>query len=340
MRYFILPLIFLVPLIAQTQSQDQLPPAQQKLQKALEKLAALPSCAFDARWGPYYDANRKHDNAVPVFIGVGKSEPGKATGSWDGDDLLIVVDDYGDELRYCGRRMLARQKGTPWSLRRGNFADGNMVNFAPDPQQLIHAMTRLKVEVTHRDVGSLFDRPVEILSVTLTKDQVIELRRSGLLPSGLASSGIAGILAHAMGRAIAVNGAAPARVAQPEPESAIDLAFFLEPGNGLLRRIVLRSYTKENHMGGMGIGVAIAINNGGNGGQVELNADDDDEDGADKPDEPATQTARIELVYEAGLPKRTSKKMTVFDFMIDLHEHGTAKLPPLDDAQKELLGSK
>jgi hypothetical protein len=101
---------------AQDAAQDPLLASRQKLQKSLGAMAALPSCAFDARWA-VDDDGKKKDDANVFVVGGGGDGPGDAKGAWGDGTFWLQSGD--DEVLYAGRRMLARQNGGDWALRRG-----------------------------------------------------------------------------------------------------------------------------------------------------------------------------------------------------------------------------
>lgn len=343
---FALSLLLIAPLFAQqpdAQPTDPLQSLQNRLRKSIATMAALPSCAFEAHWGPNDDGKQNQNGGIMLTLGGSDEAPGKVSGRWDAGDLALHFEENGDDLRISGRRTLARQKDTAWQLRRGRFADGNELGFVPDPQQLLQVLDSLKVTVHRRAPDTLFDRPVEVLSVTLIQEQAAALMQSGMLPSAIESPDFGALMAKQMAVVMAgQNGnAAPARTAPPAPTGTFDLAFYFEPGTGVLHRIAIRSHSKANGGFAAGGNVAVAIQVGP-GGQAVVQQDEGDEDDEDAASKDAKTTAKpaAELEYAAGLPVRPRKKMKVYDFVLDLREHGTAKLPPLDDAQKALLGIK
>jgi hypothetical protein len=341
-----LSLLLLAPLCAQqtdSQPTDPLQSLQNRLRKSIATMAALPSCAFDAHWGPNEDGPQNANGGIMLTLGGSDDAPGKVEGGWDAGDLAIHLEETGDDLRISGRRTLARQQGTAWQLRRGRFADGNDLGFMPDPQQLLQVIDSLKINVSRRAPDMLFDRPVEVLSVTLNQEQATALVHSGMLPPGFVERDFGALMARQMAAAMAGQngGGAPARTAPPACTATFDLAFFYEPGTSVLHRIAIRSHSKSNNpFGAMGGNVAVAIQVGPGGQAVVQQDEGDDEDEASKDESKTTTKQGAELEYAAGLPVRPRKKMKVYDFVLDLHDHGAAKLPPLDDAQKALLGAK
>jgi hypothetical protein len=320
----LLPLFALAAFAAAQDAQDPLLAARQKLQKSLAAMAALPSCAFDAKWAVDDDGKKKDDTNV-VVLGV-TDPPGDAKGAWGDGALYLQSGD--DEVLYAGRRMLARENGGEWALRRGRYQNGATLEFQPDPQLLFQILSAMDLAVVHREAGALHDRPVETLTVTLNQDQVAELARAGLLPQSV--TGATAI--NGMMFAFAAGGGKAARPVPPAPDATVDIAFHLDPGTGMVHRMVVRGTAKGNAaMGGHvvfagGAGAVRVVRTGG--------GDDDDEEKEDAKEPPKDAP----LQYKDGLPQRPRKKMQVYDYAIDLRDHGTAKLPALDDKQKALLG--
>jgi hypothetical protein len=322
----LLPLFALAAFAAAQDAQDPLLAARQKLQKSLAAMAALPSCAFDARWA-VDDAGKKKDDTNVVVFGV--TDPGgDAKGAWGDGALYLQSGD--DEVFYAGRRMLARQSGGEWALRRGRYQNGATLEFQPDPQPLFQILSAMDLAVVHREAGALHDRPVEALTVTLNHDQVAELAHAGLLPQSVTGS----TALNGMVFAFAAGGGKAARTAPPASDATVDLVFHLDPGTGMIHRMVVRGTTKNDVQGGHVVfggaaGAVRVVRAGGGGG-------DDDED---KEKEDAKEPAKdAPLQYKDGLPQRPRKKMQVYDYAIDLRDHGRAQLPALDDKQKALLG--
>lgn len=324
---------------AQDGAPDPLPAARQKLQKSLAAMAALPSCAFDAKWAVDETGKKKDDGPNIIMIGGATIEaPGDAKGAWGDGQLHLQSGD--DELLYAGRRMLARQAGGDWSLRRGRYRDGAQLEFQPDPQLLFSLLQGMELAVVHREVGAVQDRPVEILTATLSPDQVAELAQAGVLPVGVTSA--VGFGGQVMFGALAAarGGGKPQRPAPPAPDATVDIAFHVDPGTGMVHRVVVRGTAKNDAAVGMG-GARMrvfAARAGGGAVQVGGNGGDDDEDKDNDKDAKGEPAKDAPLQYKDGLPQRPRKKMQVYDYAILLRDHGTAKLPALDDKSKALLG--
>lgn len=305
---------------------EQLAAGKQRLATALQKSAALVDTRFEAKWGPDKKAQDGRNGAVALFVGngIGASAEGACQGSWH-PELLHLRYDGGDndELLLAGRRMLAKDDQTPWSVRKGRFANGADLGFVPDPQLLLQRLAALDLAVAAREVGALDDRPVELLSVTLDQDQLADLLWSEALPPALSQS-MGQIFRFAAGG----GGGAQKRMGAAKPEATLDLVVHIDPATSLVQRLQFRCWTKDD-MPQMGRVVVV------NGGAVQAQQDDDEDDEDEKA---KTADANQALRYENGLPVRPRKKVNVVDFTVRLSEHGKVAAPTLDDAQKKLLG--
>jgi hypothetical protein len=330
MRTLLFSFVFAPALLAQTESSPpaanaELTAAEARAIAALQKSASLADTGFTLRWGP--DQKKKKDDDNPFARLAGSAASGDTTGSWHQDHVRIAyAGENGDELLLAGARTLAKDGERDWRLRQGRFADGSPLAFVPNVSLLLVHLAAQDLAVTQRAVGSLDDRPVEIVSATLHAEQVAELVWSGLLPEAL-------VTATGLSRAIrfaAIGGpAAQKRAAPPPPTSTVDVAVFLDPATNLVHQIRFRAWTKADQGGGLG-GVMVVQRVGG-GAVVE----EDDEEEEPEPDAAAKAAP---LVYEHGLPVRPRKKTSVCDVVVTLHDHGKVAPPPLTDAQKTLLG--
>ncbi len=299
---------------------DPLAAGKQRLQAALHKAATQTDTAFTAKWGP---TGKQQDPVAQFLIGRGGGAVGALQGSWhQGRTRYLFDGENGDELVLAGQRMIAKDGTTDWRLRDRRFADGNPVGFLPDVPLLLSQLATLDLDVKHRSVGSLDDRPIEILGVTLRDEQVAEAIWTGLVPASLCEAMGGGVFMLAGGNAAAK------RPPAPTPTATVDLAISLDPATGVVHQLQFRAWTKEDaRMGNIRIvraGGGVQVANGG-----EAAADEDDKDDP-APDAP--------LVYENGLPKRPRKKMSVADYTIRLQQHGKATPPESNDRQKLLLG--
>lgn len=303
---------------------DPLVAGKQRLATALQKTAAMSDTGFTATWGPDTKKKGDDDRALAMF----GNPAGKATGSWHADLQHVVFDgETADELLIAGTRTIARDSDHDWCLRGGRFADGNTIPFTPDVALLLRQIASMDLAVVHRTAGSLDDRPVEIVTVTLNGDQVLDLAWSGALPEAL--------VANAMPLRFAMFGGGK-RQAPPRPEATLDLAIALDPGTSLVQQLHFRSWTKDDGNGqrvviGGGAGVMRVV-----GRNAAGNDEEDEDEGEKKPADDTKPPAPMQ--YENGLPMRPRKKMAVMDYTVRLADHGSKKGPMLDGAQQKLLG--
>ncbi len=330
MRTLLLSFVLAPALLAQAESSPpaasaELTAAEARAVAALKKSASLADTGFTLRWGPDEKKKKAADNPFAQLAGSATS--GDTTGSWHQDHLRVAFSgENDDELVLAGGRTLAKDGERPWRLRQGRFADGSPLSFVPNVPLLLQHLAAQDLAVTQRTVGSLDDRPVEIVSATLNADQIAELVWSGLLPEAL-------VTASGFGRAIrfAAIGAQAGqkRPAPPPPTSTVDIAVFLDPATTLVHQIRFRAWTKADQGGGAA-GVMIVQRAGG----AAVVEEDDEEEEA----EPDAAAKPATLVYENGLPVRPRKKVSVCDVVVSLHDHGKTTPPPFDETQKALLG--
>lgn len=314
----------LLPAQEPDRPSDPLQAARPRLLAALQKTGAAVDTKFTAAWA---EDGKKKDDGNQVIFAMGTPGEGKTTGTWHPGLVHVQFDgDTGDELLVAGPRTLAKAKDKGWVLRRGRFADGNSVEFVPDPAVLLELLASWDLAVVHREVGSLDDRPMEFLTVALTAEQVGEAIWSGAVPAALQANG--GVNPFAIVMAMRNGGARPPA---PTPTSTVDLAIALDPATGLVHQLQFRSWTKQdpNAMGGR----VVMIRAGAGGVQVD-NDDGDEEEGDDAKEAAAKEGPQQ---YANALPVRPRKKTTVVDYTVRLLDHGKVKAPELDDAQKRLL---
>lgn len=305
-------------------SPEQLAAATQRLATALQKAAALTDTRFEVAWAPDNKPAEGGNQPLAVFLGarIGGSVEGACQGSWH-QDLLHLHYDGGDhdELLVAGRRMLAKDAQTPWCLRKGHFANGADLGFLPDPQLLLQRLATMGLTVTNREVGSLDDRPVEVLSATLDQDQLTDLMWSETLPSSMAMS------LHQVFRIQGVGGQV-GRPAAQKPDAIVDLVVHLDPATSLVQRLKFRCWTKDDAQ----VGRFVVVNRAG---AAQAGGDEDEDE---LPDSAGERAGDQPLRYENGLPVRPRKKTNVMDFTVRLLDHGKFAAPPLDEAQRRLLG--
>jgi hypothetical protein len=303
--------------------------AKARLAAALQKCSQLADTAFTFKWAP--DAKNKAGNAA-LARAIARSNSGAIKGSWHKDLTWLAYDgDNDDELLVAGRRTLAKDGTNDWRLRAGRFADGNSLPFVPDVPLLLQQLAAWDLAVTHREVGSLDDRPVEILSVTLSNEQIADAIWGGLLPDAIATAGFGGNM-----RVMMMGAAGGNRAPMTPPDTTIDLAIALDPATSLIQQLTFRGWTRENQMarGGAAGGGFVVVQAVGGAGAAP---DEDDEDEKAK-EKQAAAKKDAGPVYENGLLVRDRAKTTVNDVTVKLSQHGQKQAPPLTDAQKKLLG--
>ena len=312
-------------------SAAELAAAKARLAGALQKCGALADTAFAMRWGP---DKKKKGGDDPFAKMMAAMNSGEAKGSWHQDLAHVAFqDDNDDELLIAGRRTLAKDGNLDWRLRQGRFADGNTVAFVPNVPLLLQQLAEWDLAVTQRSVGSLDDKPVEIVSVTLNAEQVADLVWAGLLPEALVTANAMGGITIMRGMAAGGGGNRPPAQA---PDSTVDLAIHLDPATNLIHKLHFRGWSKENQGGMARAGGAMVMVQAGAARVVGGNQAQEEEEEEDEKETAAKKDAP--LVYENGLPARPRKKTSVTDVTVSLSQHGKKTAPTLSDAQKKLLG--
>jgi len=328
MRNTAFALLCATQLIAQAEPDAGLLPARQRLLQTLAKTQSLTNTAFSVHWKQpeLPGATASGDEEAPAaLLAVRKrmqaAKSGAAHGSWHPDTLwLEFANEAADTVLLTGRWMLARDNQRPWCLRAGRFADGNTVNFLPDPLLLLRELASMDLSVNRRGIDQQDERPLEVLSVTLSHAQVSNLHWAGLLPAGLLGSSDA-MMAAVMRRGM---GAAE-RGAPPVPKMPVDLAITLDPATGRLHRVHFRTWLPAMQMQAGTATVQVGFPPPG----AKAKRDDGPE---------AAEETKTPLEYDRGLPLRKGRDLEPFDYEIVLHRHGEQPAPELDAAMKQLLG--
>jgi hypothetical protein len=318
MHNVLAPLLWVTSLAAQqapTQPQTQPSGAvsaatRERLSDALTKAAATVDTAFELTWAPVSKQNERRPRRSRI------------RGSWHRDIAYLRFDNENkDELLLAGARTLAKDALRAWRRRRGHFADGTILTIVPDPQALLQLLGAWPLSVTRRDAGAVADRAVEVVSVTLDKDQVRELFWSGSLPRTLMAGGNPRL--H-----IDMGPGPKARPASIAPNVTLDLAIALDPGTGTVYQVRGNAWIDKSDKGrvrvfGAGPTTNLQIDLEPLGGDV---ADDDDDTSPAGP-----------LQCEDGLPQRNSNKLSCTTFTLRLRDHGAAPRPELTAAMQQLL---
>lgn len=311
---------------AVAQNPDPLASAKARLHKALANTATQTSGSFAAKWGPLPDPKAQQNQANVMIlmggVGSGNHTPGAATGSWAPGLLHVTFADQSEVL-FGGCRMLAKDSDIDWCLRRDVLLDGSPLPFVPDVPTLLQQLAGEELTVVHQEVGTRDDRPVEILTVTLTPEQVTAAMWGGTVPKPAA--GMGGFAVRAM---MAAGAGAPKPVI-PKPDAILDLAVVIDPAAAVVHSITVRSHQKNDMPGG---GRMVVVAQGG-GAQVVNGGDDEEED-----EDADAKLKAAPLQFKDGLPQRPRKQMVVWDYSLELKDLGTAKAPELSAATKALLG--
>jgi len=302
--------------------------AKTRLGASLQKASQQADTAFTVKWGP---DKKKKGGDDPFARMLGAMTSGEAKGSWHQDLVHVAfAGDEDDELLLAGRTTLAKDGTRDWCLRRGRFADGNTLSFVPDVPALLRQLASWDLAVTQRAVGSLDDRPVEVITVTLSADQVAEAVWAGLLPEAVTqASGIGGARVFRL----AAGAGGGARPPADAPTTTLDLAVHLDPATNVIHRLHFRGWTKEDAGGPRLAAAGVMVVQGGR--VAGAGGDDEEEEEDDKAEQAAKDAP---LTYENGLPVRPRKKTSVCDFVVNLREHGQHASPALDAVAKKLLG--
>ena len=294
---------------------------QKRLTTALRTTADTADTAFAIDWAP----DQKNQANNPFAQLMGDTATGKVTGSWHAGQRHVQFDNNEkDELLFAGGRMIARDDNHDWCLRNGHLADGNNIHYVPDAQLLLQQLASWPLTITHREAGAINDRPVEIVSVTLSAAQAGELLWSGCLPPSLVSGSFVQVLRIAAGGNAARQSATP-------PNNTIDLAIALDPGTNLVHEVRVRAWTKADQNGGV---FAFPAGRVAIAGGPATNEEDDEEE---EEEQPTNSQKDAPLAYVKGLPKRSRKKTTVHNFTIKLSEHGQTPKPEWNERQTSLL---
>lgn len=303
-------------------AQERLPEAEALLREAIAANANLPGVAFQAKHRP--DTTMLRQMAAQRAGGAAPETELRGVAS--GDLLQVSNVALGDELIVHGRRTIAREGAGEWCLRRGRTAGGAPQLWYPDPALLCSALAQVKaLPVVQRAGGSLDDRPVEILTVTLEGDAARELIFAGALPDPREGFSFSSVVLRAAGGV---------RVQMPKEDRVVDLAFFVDPVTRNLMRVRARVAARSQGFALAGGGAAVVQVGGGGqvlqfGGRPQPEAEEDEEAAATQPS-PA---------FEDGLPVRKVDPATDYAHVdLRLAEHGTAKAPELDAKARVLLG--
>jgi len=293
-----------------------------KLHAALRTMAELESVAFETR------SSDKPKQAQPAgvqgFAVLGNLSGNRSLdgvkGTWSQDACWVS---YKDEPMIFARGRMVTEGDDGWVLRDTRRADGSTGPLVLDPGLWFTVLAELEPEVIHSGVGTLDDRPIQLLSVTLDKAQVAELDWAGLLPSNPDPFG--GINGAVFARAINIGGG---NVKLPLPERMVDLVFYVDPATNLIHKICARRQDQQN------VNIAGNVQIMINGIQQGAAADEEEEEEVELPE-------GAEPRFDEGFPvrpKEEREKLTSYGFELIFSQHGQAALAEIPAVARRLLG--
>lgn len=264
--------------------------------QALDKAQAFGRGVF--RCTTHEDAAMLREAGIPLVGGETTLD-----GGWMGN--LIWGDFDGRKYVAANGRMFAEVDGS-WRLRRRRLADGVELPFAFDPDQLFYVLDKMpkrSTKVVNVQPGKFEGREVAMLTWHLDAEDALELHDSGVVPA--AKNGVGGMIFQFGGLGGAVQ--------QPRPELDTYVAFTVDPDNGDLLRVEVKTYHRDT-----GGNVQMAVQIFAAGGDAE---EEEEEEPAEKG--PVT--------WRRGLPEIDPEKdQSVLTFRVDFHDLGLAKPPQLD----------
>jgi hypothetical protein len=230
-------------------------------------------------------------------------------GSWKQDRRHAELNDGDDSVcLHAGRA--AVMDGKDWVLRQGTLGAGQRLPFVLDPQLLLEALAALPnaaLAPQHEEAGKVGERDVQVLSTTLAGKPATEFYLSGALPSS--------------GGPMMMIGPGMRGMPQDPPEVTLDLAWHVDPATGLLHRLRIKAYKKDQLPQNM---------------RVEIQGA---EAGGDEPEEEIKETdEQGKRIYKRGLPvRKLGSDVSLIDFDIRFSEHGKPSLPSLPEGAKQWL---
>src|SRR5690606_5597879 len=286
------------------QPESTVPPAKLALvHQVLRAMLASPGFTWDSkmRTDAQYTRAMRTDREV-----------GEARGHWGPDRMLVTLrnaSDAGDEeVLFAGRQQLARAAGGAWCRRQGKASNGVQLPHVFEPEVALRALLEAPLDVVHHDIGTLDDRPVEIVTCRVSGDPANDLLWSGCLPDSSFGSPILFRLGAKM--------PAPAK-----RNVEVELAFFIDPASKRLLRLNTRSWTKNAVLGGGIVMVAV-------GG-----ADSDDDRKKNEGEAGSGEWRDGLQVRELENPD----EWVVTSYDVRFGKHGEAP-PELDERARALLG--
>jgi len=306
------------------------------LQRMIDRMSALPACTFTVEQEQKSDIangaamaeaevamNRdaRAAGVAPeqaqqfVFWSVPNVATNRAAGGWS-DGLLWASACEGKYLAvWHGRRAIARQDQQAWKPRQGVLGDGLPLPRPLDPETFFLALQHGKLELIHSEVGSLDDRPTQIVTGHAAGDDAYELLWSGLVPDASTNSSLGGRAANL------------ARLGRAKPDIDLDVAIWIDPATARAQQIKVRCYTRLA-TAAQGALVAQRLAGGpGAGAPPQAPAKDD------------AEAKKEEATFANGLPVRTPKEpVPVMVVRYDVVFGNPGAPPALDDAARAMLG--
>jgi hypothetical protein len=336
---------------ATAQSQENKPQdfaaARALLQRMIDRMSALPACTFTVQQeqvrsnvagaggialgggglgagAPAAPAPAAGRAVVAVAATSVAAVPNPVAGGW-GDGLLWASANEGRDLAvWHGRRAIARQDQQAWKPRQGVLGDGLPLPRPLDPDTFFLALQHGKLELIHSEVGSLDDRPTQIVTGHAAGDDAYDLLWSGLLPDGATNSSLGGRAANL------------ARLGRAKPDIDLDVAIWIDPATARAQQIKIRCYTRLL-TAAQGALVAPALAGGPPGAALPPRPPAKGDAEAKKEDAAKEEPER--LTFADGLPVRTPKDQVpamVVRYDVVFGNPGAA--PALDDAARAMLG--
>jgi hypothetical protein len=291
------------------------------LQRMIDEMSALPACMFtveqeqksdiassaamlEVERTVYREARAAGvDPAQFVWTSAPNVATNRVAGGWS-DGLLWTSANEGKNLAvWHGRRAIARQDQQAWKPRQRVLGDGLPMPSPLDPDTFFLALQHGKLELIHSEVGSLDDKPAQIVTGHAAADDASDLLWSGLLPEATTSS---------------FDG--PPRLrGRLKPDIDLDMAIWIDPATARAQQIKVRCYKR------------LVERRAAAGAQANGAAEAKKEEAAKEEPE--------RLTFADGLPVRTPKaQMPVVVVRYDVVFGSPGAAPALDDAARAMLG--
>ena len=220
------------------------------LQRMIDRMSSLPACTFTVEQEQKSDivngaamveaevaatrgarAAGVEPNQLTnqfVFASAPNVATNRVAGGWSDGRLWASACEGKDLAVWHGRRAIARQDQQAWKPRQGVLGDGQPMPCPLDPDTFFLALQHGKLELIHSEVGSLDDKPKQIVTGHAAGDDAYDLLWSGLLPEATTRS---------------FDG--PPRLRRrPKPDIDLDVAIWIDPATARAQQIKVRCYTR------------------------------------------------------------------------------------------------